>query len=45
MNIVLVAALNSNLNLPKKIALFGSMKVYLKCFLFHLKSSFCSQDI
>ena len=38
--------LNSDSHLPKKIVLFKSSFNMLKnCFLFHLKSSFCSQDI
>ena len=43
-----VLALKLDSHLPKKIALFTSMKALKnneKCFLFHLKSSFCSQDI
>ena len=34
-----------NSHLPKNFLLFASMKAFEKCFLFHLKSSFRSQDI
>ena len=41
--------LKSDFQLPKKFVLFPSMETLMgndeKCFLFHLKSSVCSQDI
>ena len=40
--------LKSDSHLPKKMTLFVSLKAFKddkKCFLFHVKKSFCSQDI